>query len=75
MLTADQVLNNYFLEARCQLLEVAAMLDRYDRANTSNAVDPDHLQRIYRALEKLADRNVGKNRAEQLLNLFTDPEL
>jgi hypothetical protein len=74
MLTADQVLDNYFLEARCQLLEVAAMLDRYDRANTRDAVDHAHLQLIYRALERLADRKVGKNRVEQLLNLFTDSE-
>jgi len=33
MLTSDQVLSAYFLDTRCKLIEIAAMLDRFDRAN------------------------------------------
>lgn len=72
MLTADQVLDQYFLESRCQLLEVAAMLDRYERAGGSE--DDERLNLLYKSLELLADRNAGGNRAEQLLMVFTDPE-
>ena len=31
MLTAGEVVDTYFLEVRCALLELAATLDRYDR--------------------------------------------
>jgi hypothetical protein len=71
MLAADQVLDQYFLESRCQLVEIAAMLDRYDRAGGE---DDDRLTLLYKALDLLADRTAGDNRAEQMLNLFTDPE-
>ncbi len=71
MLAADQVLDQYFLESRCQLIEIAAMLDRYDRANGDG---DERLTLLYKALELLSERGAGDNRAEQLLNLFTDPE-
>ena len=32
MLTADKVLDHYYLDTRCMLIEIAALLDRYDRA-------------------------------------------
>ena len=77
MLTAKQVLDEYFLENRCALLEIAAMLDRYDTARDgtdqpAGCSDP-RLERIYQSLRILADRNTGSNRAEQLLRLFSDP--
>lgn len=72
MLTAEQVLEQYYLESRCQLIEVAAMLDRYDRAGGPE--NDDRVNLLYQTLELLADRNAGGNRAEQVLNLFTDPE-
>jgi hypothetical protein len=72
MLTAEQVLDHYYLESRCQLLEIAAMLDRYERAGGSE--DNERLGLLYKSLELLSDRDAGGNRAEQILNLFTDPE-
>jgi hypothetical protein len=75
MLTAGQVLNNYFLETRCQLLELAATLDRYDRAangTPAGAPEDPRLQKIYQSLALLADGNATPDRAERLLNLFSD---
>jgi hypothetical protein len=76
MLTAGQVLNNYFLETRCMLLELAATLDRYDRATQRDpagtpANDP-RLERIYHSLALLADTRTTPDRCERLLNLFSD---
>jgi hypothetical protein len=76
MLTAPKVLDLYYLEVRCMLLEVAATLDRFDRAAKSSGngqvtQDP-RLELVYNALKLLSDRNAGENRAEQLLNLFSD---
>jgi hypothetical protein len=77
MLTAPQVLDEYFLDARCMLLEIAATLDRYDAAHqragsASEAGDP-RLEKLYESLAILADRGAASNRAERLLNLFSDP--
>ena len=76
MLTAEQVLDEYFLENRCMLLEIAATLDRYDAARQreggpSDVGDP-RLDKIFRSLTILADRGAA-DRAERLLKLFSDP--
>ena len=76
MLSPEEVLNHYYLEARCQLLEIAATLDRYD-AGRQIAGDPPRdkrLEQIYESLALLAQREVTTERSEQLLNLFSDPE-
>lgn len=70
MLTAERVLDEYFLDNRCMLLEIAAMLDRYDAAGGAN--DP-RLEKIYRSLSILAEKNTTPDRAERLLELFSDP--
>jgi hypothetical protein len=74
MLTPQQVLNSSFLETRSQLVEIAATLDRYDRAVEAGlgpANDP-RLAKIYRSLELLADRRSSADRSERLLLLFSD---
>jgi hypothetical protein len=75
MLTAPQVLDEYFLETRCMLLEIAAVLDRYDRApdrRGDSAGDGDARRgKIHTALALLADRAAGPNRSEALLRLFS----
>lgn len=71
-----EVLDSYYLEARCQLLEIAATLDRYDRAHDGNT-SPTHDNRIelmYESLAMLSQRETSTNRSERLLNLFSDPE-
>jgi hypothetical protein len=75
MLTAQQVVDRYFLDTRCMLIEIAATLDRYDRAaEAEEAVPacPPRLQRVYDGLALLADQTGSANRAERLLQLFSD---
>ncbi len=77
MLSAPEVLNQYYLETRCQLLEVAATLDRLDLAmrrdaNETVASDP-RLERLRTTLDLLADRRATPDRAERVLRLFSDP--
>ena len=76
MLTAEELLDYEFLPTRCQLIEIAATLDRYQRAalqegSAMPAVDP-RLQLIADSLAILTKEQPQPNRAEQLLNLFSD---
>jgi hypothetical protein len=66
--TGPEILEREFLETRCKLLEVAAALDRLDRADGSVSGDPRR-QKVQRALGILA--NTQENRAEQLQRLFS----
>jgi hypothetical protein len=75
MLTPKQVIDAYFLEARHQLLEVAALLDRYDaaaaRAGGPGRPDGDpRLAALREALAVLADRAPAGERTVTLLELF-----
>ncbi len=74
MLTPEKVLDNYFLDTRCMLIEIAATLDRYDRAAQSEGDQQprDRLDQIYQALTLLADREGTSDRSERLLNLFSE---
>jgi hypothetical protein len=77
MLSAPQVLDEYFLDARCMLLEIAATLDRHDasveRDESSSAGGDPRLEKLYQSLGILANRQAGPDRAERLLRLFSDP--
>jgi hypothetical protein len=75
MLSPQQVIDAYFLEARHQLLEVAALLDRYDaavgRAAGNGAADVDpRLHALRAALAVLAERSPPGERTVALLELF-----
>jgi hypothetical protein len=76
MLTADQVIENYYLDTRCMLIEIASILDNYDRAaeRGGGSADDDRIDQIYQALTLLADRESQADRSERLLNLFSDLE-
>jgi hypothetical protein len=78
MLSAPEVLDQYYLETRCQLLEVAATLDRLDAAverDAGHSIAADtRLVRLQTALDMLADRQASPDRAERILRLFSDPE-
>jgi len=73
MLTAGEVLGTYFLDIRCQLLEIGATLDRLDRAASGEPLADQRLVKIYQSLQLLAERETTPDRAERLLNLFSDP--
>ena len=73
MLTPSQVIDAYFLEARHQLLEVAALLDRYDAAVDRTPGHPDsdpRLAALREALAVLAERAPAGERTVALLELF-----
>jgi len=75
-MSPQQVLDQYFLNNRCMLLEIAAMLDRYDRAakgGNGRAAGDLRLEKIYQSLDILADRRATPDRAERLLRLYSDP--
>ena len=74
MLSPQNTLDTYYLEARRDLLEVAAMLDRYDEAvkrDGAKAGDESKQESLLQAMELLAKPHHPKaNRAEQLLVHF-----
>jgi hypothetical protein len=67
---AIDVLDHDFLEARCKLLEIAAILDRIDRAPARHGEHPEpRLSQIRRALEALLEP--GPDRAETIQRIFS----
>ena len=74
MLKPQEILDRYYLETRCMLLETAAVLDRYDAAvdRAGSAADDElKLNVLHKALHVLAEPK-SSNRAEELLNLFVE---
>ena len=67
-MTRQQVLDLYFLDARHKLIEIAAFMDRVERANG----EEDFRMKTFRdALDELSK---GKTeRAEKVLLSFSDP--
>ena len=76
MLSPQKTLDTYYLEARRDLLEVAAMLDRYDEAvkrDGTKAGDESKKESLLQAMELLAQPDHPKaNRAEKLLVHFAE---
>ena len=67
---ADSVLNRDFLEIRSKVLEVAAALDRIDRAPETPGIPPDRrLSQLRRAMESLLEP--GPDRAETVQRIFS----
>ena len=65
-----EVLNRDFLETRSRILEVAAALDRLDRAATHRGEAPDRrLAQLRQAIEALLEP--GPGRAETVQRLFS----
>lgn len=69
-LTALETLNREFLEIRCRILDLAAMLDRLERTDGTVADDP-RLKRVHEALDVL--KKVKEDRAEQVQLTFSRP--
>lgn len=73
-LSRQAVIDRYFLEHRAKLIDIAAFLDRIDRAAADGAGDqgPDHRMIAFRrALALVADGQ--PERARRILELFSDP--
>ena len=71
---ADQttVLNQCFLDCRCMILEIAAALDRVDRAENAGKEDV-RLSQLQQALRVLIEPTVKENRSQRILTMFSDP--
>lgn len=74
-LPSRTALDAFFLEARCKLLDVAAILDRIGRGGDSGELANDpRLARIRQALEILLDESGGRaERIQQIFSLDYDP--
>jgi hypothetical protein len=67
---ALEVLDHDFLEARCKILEIAAILDRIDRAPARLGEHPDsRLSQLRRSLEALVEP--GPGRSETIQRIFS----
>ena len=67
-MTQQQVLDLYFLDARHKLIEVAAFLDRVERANGK---DDFRLKTFRAAVGKLGSKK--KDKVKNVLLAFSDP--
>ena len=68
LMNRQQLLDLYYLDARARLIDLAAFLDRLDRANG----EPDFRLNAFReALMQLKDDKPG--RAERVLTALSDP--
>ncbi|MCH8824025.1 MAG: hypothetical protein IH984_11010 [Planctomycetes bacterium] len=58
------------MEHRAKLIDIAAFLDRYDRAEADTADDDFRIEAIRKAIEILGDNK--QNRAKRILELLSD---
>ena len=72
-LSATEVIDRYFLEHRAKLIDIAAFLDRVDRAAQGAAVRCEDFRvvQLREALALLSDD--GGERAKRVLETFSDP--
>ena len=70
-LTQRELIARYFMEHRVQVLELAAFLDRLDRAREIDADDDFRLRSIRAALDVLVDGD--GDRVQRVQMIFSDP--
>ncbi len=61
-----------YLDCRCMVLELAAALDRLDRATAGNTPDK-RLQTLRDAIAILASSTASPDRTQRMLKLMSDP--
>lgn len=70
-LTQQQLIDEYFMEIRAKMLDVAAFLDRMDRSVDRNAEDDFRMLAMRQALQALCAGTPGRTYAIQMI--FSDP--
>lgn len=74
MLTRKQVLDRYYPEVRAWLIQIAAVMDRYDRAAEDGDAGEDERLALYReALKVLAEEEGTGDRARKVQMIYSDP--
>lgn len=68
--TPEQVLDTYFMEHRAKLIDIAAYLDRLDRAGGESACADFRHDAFLEALKILSDGQA--HRAKRILHLLSD---
>ena len=69
--TRKQVIDLYFLEHRAKMIDIAAFLDRVDRAQAGGEAEDFRVAAMRQALDVLTD---GKDeRARRVLDALSDP--
>ena len=71
-LTQQQLIDEYFIEHRTKILDIAAFLDRFDRASERNAEEDFRIKAFRNALAALLDTN-GPDRMRAVQMLLSDP--
>ena len=70
--SATEVLDKEFLDIRCRLLDLAAALDRIDRATDSVATRSDPRSKAVREAARILTEEEG-GRAHRVQLVFSDP--
>ena len=70
-LTQRELIDEYFMEERVKVIDLAAFLDRLDRAREIDAEDDFRLRSIRDALAVLA--GADGNRVQRVQMIFSDP--
>jgi hypothetical protein len=70
-LTQRELIDEYFMEERVKVIDLAAFLDRLDRAREIDADDDFRLRSIRDALTVLAGEE--GNRVQRVQMIFSDP--
>jgi hypothetical protein len=71
MSSPKQIFDETFLTMRSKLIDIAANLDRIDRAAGGGEIDDPRRARIEEAIEILSSETVDADRAKRLQQLFS----
>lgn len=67
-----QIIDEYFIEHRTKILDIAAFLDRFERARVHDAEDDFRIVAFRKALAALLD-GTGASRMREVQMLLSDP--
>jgi hypothetical protein len=72
-LSPRELVDEYFIENRTRLLEIAAFLDRLDRADSSYAAVDFRMKAFADALHVLDAPEGGASRLDRIQHILSDP--
>jgi hypothetical protein len=72
-LTQQQLIDEYFIEHRTKILDIAAFLDRFDRASARDGEDDFRMVAFRTALAALLETPDGGTRMREVQMLLSDP--